>query len=171
LLLNYMEVRMTKRLRWMALTAVAALALPLALACGDDDDGGGGGGGGSGSDEDYVAAICAAQVRFQEAGEDLEDELADVETEEDAVDIILEPLRDLVSDFEDANPPDDAAEYHETVVAFFQSMVDTLDEEKSIAALEELEELPEPPADISARLDEAAAENQDCIDAGFTFSG
>jgi len=141
------------------------VALAVATAACDGDDNGG-----SGSDEDYVAAICAAQLKFQQAGEDLEDELAAVENEEDAIDLILGPLGELISDFEDANPPGDAEAYHNLVVDSFREMERTLQEEKSIAALDELEELPDPPADVSARLDAIAAENQDCIDAGFTFS-
>lgn len=148
---------------WMLPAAAIALAAA-ATACGGDDDGGGG------SDEDYVAAICAAQLKFQQAGDDLEDELAAVESEEDAIELILGPLGELISDFENANPPEDAEEYHNLVVDSFREMERTLEEERSIAALDELEELPDPPADVSARLDAIAAENQDCIDAGFTFS-
>ena len=122
------------------------------------------------ADRRHVAAICAAQLKFQEAGDDLQDDLTEAETEEDAVELLLPPMRELVDDFKSANPPDDAEEYHNILVDSFEDVVNTLEDTKSITALDELEDPPDPPADISARFDDIAADNQDCIDAGFTFS-
>jgi hypothetical protein len=156
------------RTRWLLISSLAVLALPLAIACGDDDDDGAGGS--AGSDEDYVAAVCAAQRRFQDTLADLEEELGSDAEEDVVAEAIVEPMEQLVEDMRDADPPADVAERHGQLVDIFEATVDDIRETGTLAAFDTMEEPPPAPAEVTARLDAIAADNEDCQEIGFTFS-
>lgn len=154
-------------LRTATLLVGAAAVAAGAIACGDDDDGGGGGGG---SDEEYVAAICDAFLQFQN---DITDIINDPDnadaTEEEAVDLFLEPLEAYVDALDDANPPSDVESYHNQLVDSAREAVNRVREEGTLEAFDELAEPEEPPQEIQDRLQAVANENPTCVEADFTF--
>jgi hypothetical protein len=152
------------RWRLLSFAAIAALALPLAVACGDDDNGGG-----SGSDEDYVAAICGAQREFQDTLAELEEELGTDAEEGVVAEAIIEPMETLIDRFNDADPPDDAAEYHGQVVDAFEEVLADVRETNTLAAFDTVDPGPAP-ADVAERFDALAVDNEDCQEIGFSFS-
>lgn len=145
--------------------APLALGASLLASCGDDD----GGGGGGGSDEDYVAAICSAGKEFSD---DLFAALADIDpdaSEEDAIEAFIEPFEDFANAIEDANPPSDLAEWHDETVDTLNDLVERIKDGDLDALESEDDPFGEPPAGAAERLQAIADENQDCIDADFTF--
>lgn len=153
-------------IRRLALLGIAPLAIGASLlaSCGGDDDGGG-----SGSDEDYVAAICAAGKEFSE---DFEAAFADLDadaSEEEALEAFVEPFRNFANAIDDANPPSDIADWHNDTVDAINEIVEQI-EDGNLEALENMDEpIGDPPGDAAERLQAIADENQDCIDADFTF--
>lgn len=140
-----------------ALLATAAFAL---VACG--------GGGDEPSDEDYVRSVCNAGKEF---GEDVQELIAEADPadEEALAEDFNDLLRDFVNDIRDANPPEDAEEGHNSLVASLQAAVDAVDEQ-GIEALFNFEEPEIPlPTDVSARLAEVAENTPECVDAGDLF--
>jgi hypothetical protein len=140
-----------------ALLVTAAFAL---VACG--------GGGSEPSDEDYVKSVCNAGKKF---GEDVQELIAeaDPQDEEALADEFNDLLRNFVRDIRDANPPEDAEEGHNSLVASLEAAVAAVDEQ-GIEALFNFEE-PEIalPADVSARLSAVAEDTPECVEAGDLF--
>lgn len=142
-----------------------ALGASLLAACGGDDDGGGG----TGNDEDYVAAICKAGKEFQE---ELLAAFSDIDldaSEEDQIKAFAEPFEAFANAIEDANPPSDLREWHSNTVKEINKIVDQI-KDGDVDALESNEDpLADPPAGAAERLQAIAENNEDCIEADFTF--
>jgi hypothetical protein len=152
-------------LLWNAGLLVGAIAAAFGLAaCGDDD------GGGGGSDEAYVAAVCAAVLAFQD---DINEILLDPEnadaTEEEATELFLKPLEDYVGRLKRANPPSDVKPYHDQVVDSADAALKRVREEGTLDAFDDVAEPDDPPQAVRDRLRAAAAANDDCVEADFTF--
>ena len=81
-----------------------------------------------------------------------------------------DPIREFVEGIEDADPPDDAEDYHEQAVEHMRAYLEAV-ENRDQEALDELDaiEFPEAPADLEQRLSAAARENEECRAAGFAF--
>ena len=131
---------------------------------------GGGDGGGSGSDEDYVAAICKAGVKFTK---DLEKAFTDtslLSDEDKAMEKLADIFEDFANDFEDAKPPSDIKEWHEDAAKQLKDGVKQIkdgDMESGIFAGDS--PFPEPPEDVADRLSKVAEDNEDCQEADFSF--
>ncbi len=161
------EGRELLEIRRLALLGIAPFALGASLlaACGGDDDGGGG----SGNDEDYVAAICKAGADFQE---DLFAAFGDIDpdaSEEEQIQAFAEPFENFANAIDNANPPSDLSDWHNDTVDAINEIVDQI-KDGNIDALEsEDDPIGEPPAGAAERLQAIADENEDCIEADFTF--
>lgn len=144
-----------------------ALGATFLGACGDDD---GGGGGGSGSDEDFVAGLCDAFLVFQEDLQDLFSDLSDLEDEEEAAKAMAEPFEKLAESFEDLNPPSDLRDWHEDASEALNEAAEQLKDgnvDDGIFAGDQ--PFDDPPQDVQDRLQAIAEDNDDCIEADFTF--
>ena len=187
-----------KTSRWSRLFGLAALLVALALfaACGggdddDDDDAGPGGDSGSsnssdstktsnssgdsgpggspsGSEEKYVGSICKATLNFTKALEKINP--ADFADEDKVFEVLEEPYEDFVNDLEDAKPPKEMKEYHEQALKQLKAGLKAI-KDKDQTAIEAAfsADFPEPPANVEARMQKAAADNKDCTEAGVTF--
>ena len=144
--------------------AVVVLAGFGAAACGGDD-------GGGGSDAEYVSAVCGAVLQFQDDFTEVIEGATGDETTEEAVELFVEPLENYVANLKEANPPEDIEGYHSEVVQTTEDALNRVKEENSLDALNDVGE-PEPPSEeIQARLESAAAEDENCQEADFTFGG
>lgn len=156
-----------RRLRALALSAVAAGPLMLA-GCGGDDDGGGGP---TASDEEYVANMCDSFNTFATdfLGEVMaaafsggsEEEISDAVTE--AAKEVFEPL---IDDLKSMGVPADVREYHDQMT---QQMEDALKaiEDNGIEALDDESAFGEDiefPAEIEERLQAVAEDTEECAE-------
>jgi hypothetical protein len=156
--------------------AVVSIALFAACGGGDDDSPAGGPGGGdakvSGSDEQYVATLCKASLNFSKSFEDIfKDPKNAAKNEEDAMKLFVEPYEKLVKDMEKANPPKDLKSYHNDMVDSLKKALDGM-KKGDIEAIMAVGDtgVPEPPQDVADRLQRAAADNEDCKEADFSFN-
>ena len=157
--------------RWLLLVpAVFGAFAMAAVACGGDSE--------AGSDEDYVKAVCQAGSRLEERSADLEAELeqimADADSETEGLAEVLELTAPLISDFandlEKANPPADVEEFHEQLVDAFKSIARLTEDGDVEAYLEQSEDAFanfEPPRAIQDRLNAVAANISECGDSDF----
>jgi hypothetical protein len=144
-----------------ALLLVGSLAL---VACGDDDDGGGG----NGSDESYLRALCNSMSTFQADFEELAADFDPSSTSdlEDFMSEAADVVAQVVDDLEDANPPADVEEVHQSFIDLFSQFRDAL-EEGDFGSLENFEE-PDIDVDpaVEDRLDGVAQGIDECQDLG-----
>jgi hypothetical protein len=148
--------------------ACAAMAAVVFAACGGDDDSGGGSGGGSGNDKDYVAGLCKSMVKFQDSLLSVQKKAGDVKSADDAIKLIVDPLESFVKDMEKLSPPSDLKDYHSKAVAQFKDAVDKMKKGKDPSALSGIQ-VPDPPKNVSDRLDKVAQANPDCKKANIDF--
>jgi hypothetical protein len=153
-----LRIRPAARFAWLP---AALLVVPFGLvACGGDDDGGGGPGG----DEAYVRDVCGAMASFEG---DFEELLTSSPTSLDEIEELAtemgELFGDLANDLDDANPPSDAEEAHNSLVSYLQDASEAL-ETGDLEALEEFEEEPDltMDADVEERLAAIAADVDEC---------
>ena len=153
------------RLRHLVYILPAALVL-LFAACGGDDSGGSSGG--TGSDETYVAQICAASLKFNNALEAATKNMKpeDLSSADAVAKILAGPFDDYLKALAKATPPKDVKPYHDGVIKAFKDAQEKL--KKDPNALSGLNP-PDPPQATKDRLDKVAAKNKDCVAAGFTF--
>lgn len=153
-------------LRRLVLLGIAPFALgaPLIAACG-----GGDGGGGTGNDEDYVAAICKAGKEFQDELFAAFSEVDPDASEEEALEAFVEPFENFANAIEDANPPSDLEDWHEDTVNAINDIVERIKDGDLDALESEDDPIGDPPAGAAERLQAIADENEDCIEADFTF--
>ena len=111
-----------KAFSYLAL-AIAPLAL-LAVACGGDDDGEIK----TGSEEDYVKATCKAQSQFLEDFLSAALSLSEDASEEDQLNALKDPVKDLVKAMRDARPPEDLVAYHTAVREAADAMEKAIDD-------------------------------------------
>jgi hypothetical protein len=177
----------------MAVLALLAIGV-FAVACGggdDDDDNGGNGAttttgsadnqetptkassnssdaNPSNADEKYVGQICKATLDFLTSIRTIKPE--DLQDEAKAADAMKKPFESYVKAMEDADPPKEAKSYHEEALKQLKATLKAL-QDGDENAFEQLSstELPDPPGDLSSRLDAAAAKNKDCQETGFNF--
>ena len=170
-----------KPAHWLRMFGLAALlaALTLFAACGDDDDdtsagdddsgsSSSSGGDPSSSEEKYVATLCKATLDFTEALQKIDPN--DFTDEEKGLEAIKEPYQQFVKDIEKAKPTKELKDYHEQAVTQLKAGLKAIEDgdQDGIEALGDAE-FPEPPADVSARLEKAAQENDDCKEANVAF--
>lgn len=164
-----------RRVRSLALSAVAAGPL-LLIGCGGDDDGGGGGGP-TASDEEYVADLCGsfntfATDFFAEVMAAAASGGTEAETEEKVTEAAKEVFEPLISDLKSMGVPRDVREYHDQMT---QQMEDGLKaiEDGGLDALDEegFGEDIEFPADIEERLSAVAEDTEECADLDLFASG
>lgn len=159
------EGRNILEIRRLALLGIAPFALGASLlaACG------GGDGGGNGNDEDYVAAICNAGKDFSD---DLFAALGDIDpdaSEEEAIEAFIEPFENFANAVEDANPPSDLSDWHNDTVDTLNELVEQIKDGDLDALESDDDPFGEPPAGAQERLQAIAEDNEDCIEANFTF--
>jgi len=138
-------------------------------ACGDDDDGGGGSR--SGSDEEFVADLCAAMKQFDEDITKVFSDPSAFEDEDEAVEALSEPMRNLANAFEDARVPNDLRDWHEKASKALNDTVDKLESGDFDESTFEDDPFEDPPQDAVDRLQKLAEDNEDCQDADFDFEG
>ena len=107
----------------LSIVAMAAFAL-IAAACGGDDDDDIQ----TGSEEDYVKAACEAQNEFTEAVFAAALELGEDASDDDIIDALKDPVKDLRDAMKDARPPEDLVEYHRALIAAADDMVDAIED-------------------------------------------
>ncbi|GIW56832.1 MAG: hypothetical protein KatS3mg082_3236 [Nitrospiraceae bacterium] len=139
-----------------AATIVTALALG---ACR-----GGDGSSGTGSDEEFVTGACNAAAKFQEDLDDVFADLANVDSEEEAVKLVVEPFENFTKAFKDLNPPADLKEWHSDAGKALDSTVAAL--KKGDTSAFEGDPFPEAPAEVQDRLNKVAAEVEACQETG-----
>ncbi len=177
-LLSYPGMRdSTMRPRWLALALFAAttFAAGLSAACGDDG-GSENSGGAGGSDDAYVASMCEAYDSFADTFAKLlneritQDPSNSPKSPKEALQLYVIPFENLVSGMEDANPPNDVKKHHADMVKALKSTLKKANDgdTNAFAALAS-PQLRNLPADVKARLNEAARVNTDCQDASFSF--
>ncbi len=172
---------------------MAIFALVLFAACGDDDDDGGNNhdqddsseptrdtdddnendsGGATGDEEEYVADLCSAYLEFQDTiiaiGTDPEN--ADA-TDEEGLELVREPFEALLQAVEDADPPGDVEEFHDSIVDTFRDTLDRIEDGDITVFEEDAGAIPEPPQAIQDKYSSIAADNATCQEANFSFGG
>jgi hypothetical protein len=151
--------------RWtlIALTIIPALGL---VACG--------GGSSGGSDSSYVAAICAAELKFTAS---INAVMSDPKTLSDPK-ALTDPtflssklgasFDQFAKDFANAKPPSDIKDWHNSTAKQFSDMAAQLKSGKDMSTLfgATSPAMPDPPAEAQARLAKVAATNKDCVASG-----
>lgn len=121
-------------------------------------------GGGETSDEDFVAELCQAVVHLNTG---FESAVKSASTETDpakAVEKLIPPIEEFVEAFDDAEPPKDLKDWHDSAVTRLDAAVAKFKEAKTLASLEGFGDSPVPdpaPAD-KQRLREAAQNVKEC---------
>jgi hypothetical protein len=133
----------------------------------DDGDDSGNDGPFANKDEEYVDGVCTAVLDFNNEVERLGLENPEA-TEEEAAELVIEPLDVYIAALKDLDPPDDAEDFHNEVVALTEEVRDRIEAEGNLDALAETEPA-EAPADVRDRLNGIVAENETCQEAGFTI--
>lgn len=130
-------------------------------ACGGGSNGGGGGG--TGSDEKFVADICKAGAQFQDDLTKLFANLANVQSEEEAVKKLAEPFESFSKSFTAAKPPSDLKQWHSEASKSLDEAVAAMKKGNTNAAIFQQDSpFPEPPKGAEERLSKIAAGNADC---------
>ncbi len=126
-------------------------------------------GGGESSDEDFVAELCQAVVRLNT---DFEAAIKSASTETDpakAVEKLIPPVEKFVDAFDDADPPKDLKDWHDSAVTRLEAAVAKFKKAKTLASLEGFGDSPVPnpaPAEKN-RLREAAQNVTECDGVAF----
>jgi len=154
------------RLAWLLL-APAMLAMVFA-ACGGGDDDDGGGGGGTGSDEAFVASICKSFNTFSTDLDKVMKDASSLTDEKAAAKKFAEPFDKLATNFANAKPPKDLKDWHSDASKVLKDAAKAM-KDGDLAALENLDDLPDPPSGASDRLEKIAKDNKDCQAADFAF--
>ncbi|HJP41592.1 MAG TPA: hypothetical protein QGF35_07790 [Dehalococcoidia bacterium] len=145
----------------MALSIPVTLVLIFAACGGDDDDGANGRGG---SDESYVSAVCGAAVHFLATFDDIDNADPD-----ELLELLIESTEHYLETLEGINPPSDIEDFHGEVVKAFEDLLKAFEEGDDSVLLSEGDPFPEPPAEVAARLNALAEQNEDCIEADLSF--
>ena len=170
--------------RFLPLALIAAVLLAfgaVAAACGDD-------GGETLTIEEYFARLAEIddETEEEEAALDaqLEEELAGITDEEEALEVIqdifpaqLDNFADFVDDLADLDPPDDIRDDHDDTVdamrdfvAVFRELVDELDEVESIGEMdalfegEDFAQAEQRATEACLRVEQLAADNGITVD-------
>lgn len=154
------------RLAWLLL-APAMLTMVFA-ACGGGDDDDGGGGGGTGSDEAFVASICKSFNTFSTDLDKVMKDASSLTDEKAAAKKFAEPFDKLATNFANAKPPKDLKDWHSDASKVLKDAAKAM-KDGDLAALENLDDLPDPPSGASDRLEKIAKDNKDCQAADFAF--
>lgn len=152
---------MKQHLRPALFMIPAVLALVFA-ACGGD------GGGGIGTDDEYVEDLCQAFKSMQEDMDSLFEDLSDETDEQKIAEAFAGPFEELVNGLKKARPPADVKPYHDQLVDSFEQAVNAI-KDGDLNALDSVDEISDPPADIQARLEKAAEDNKTCQEVDFAF--
>ncbi len=145
----------------------ALLAIPAALAlafaaCGGD------GGGGLGTDEEYVDDLCGAFQSLQENMDGLFEDLSGEADEQKVAEAFAEPFEEFLNELKKARPPADVKPYHDELVDSFEQTVKAI-KDGDMNALDNTDDVSDPPEDIQARLEKAAENNKTCQEVDFGF--
>jgi hypothetical protein len=153
-------------------TALLAAAAALAIAgCGGDDDGGDEGGGEPLSESEYATEIQNILTTFGEESISLGTELSSATTPDQlrtGVDDLQALTQSAVDDLNDIEPPEEAAEGHETLTGALEgylSDIETLagavESDDPKAAQDAALEFQEAAVDVQSELADAASQLQD----------
>lgn len=167
----------------LGLLAVSSLVLVLA-ACGGggssnnsssktttpSSSSGGNTNAGTGSDQQYVAAVCKAMMKFQDSVSKVTADPSKLTNASDISKAFSGPFDQLISDMKGAKPPKDIKSYHDQVVAQLSKANDSLKNGGDINSLSSLGDLPSPPQAVQDRLQKVADSDPDCQTAGINFT-
>jgi len=115
---------------WITAGVALALAGATLQSCGGGDDE-------SASDADYVKAVCGALATFNENRDELTAGAGTAEPDKVAEDF-AKLIRELRDGLDDANPPDDASDAHESMVDALSQAADAV-EDGGVVALFDVE--------------------------------
>lgn len=149
----------------LLITASVAFAMMLA-ACGDDDDDGAG----AGTDEQYVAAVCKAELKLKNAVAEVTKDPSKLKNSTDAFNALIAPYEQFINDLKAVKGPSDVLDYHSGVVELLSDNLATAKKSKDVKALS-AGTSPKASQAIQDRLNKAAASNADCKAAGTGFGG
>lgn len=150
-------MRLTKFTRRAAFGLGIFLATSgLLAACGGDS--------GDGSDEDYAKSICESNEVLDEVLGAAIAAAFSGDDDEDATDEVVSAFEKWLDALDDANPPSDVADYHNTLIDGIREGIDAIkDGDADLeSAFEGIAEPEEPPQAIQDRIGAAAANVPAC---------
>jgi len=152
------------------LVAATSFLLVFAACGGDDSSTSSGGSSGTGSDNQYVSALCKSMLTFQDSLTSATKDPSKLTDPTAIAKAFTAPFEQLLKDLKAAKPPKDVKDYHDKVVAEFSKATDALKKGGDLSALSNMGDLPNPPKEVSDRLQKVADKNADCKKADVNFN-